>query len=283
MIAGLLFVPRSRHLQERVAFDWIGLALFLPAVAAVISAISFGNARGWTSPAIAALVAGGLALGMGFVWRERRSPHPMLDIGLFRRRRFSAGIASGLLCYLVMFGVLFLVPFYLERGLGFSASRAGIELMVMPLALGVAAPIAGRVADRLGERSLTVAGMTIASVGLLAMGVLQPSTPLFLVLLASVGAGLGLFIPPNNAAIMGSVPEEQSGVASGVLNMTRGMGTALGLALTGLVFEASDGQSLVTAAVEHAFLVTAVFLAAAALVAGLIAGRRGGGAEGRLG
>jgi EmrB/QacA subfamily drug resistance transporter len=281
MIAGLLFVPRSRHLQKRVAFDWFGLALFLPAVAAVISAISFGNSRGWTSPAIVVLLAGGLALSVGFVRRERRSAHPMLDIGLFRRRRFTVGITSGLLSYLVMFGVLFLIPFYLERGLHLSASRAGIELMVMPLALGIAAPIAGRVADRLGARPLTVAGMAVASAGLLAMGVLQPPTPLLLVLLAMVGVGLGLFTPPNNAAIMGSVPEEQSGVASGVLNMTRGMGTALGLALAGLVFEASGGQSGVTADVEHAFMVTAVFLAAVALAAGLIAGWRQPGALSR--
>ena len=63
-------------------------------------------------------------------------------------------------------------------------------------------------------------------------------------LLAIVGTGLGLFIPPNNAAIMGSVPQEQSGLASGVLNMTRGMGTALGLALTGLVFDLSGGRLL---------------------------------------
>jgi MFS family permease len=206
----------------------------------------------------------------------------MLDLGLFRTRRFTAGITSGLLSYLVMFGVLFLIPFYLERGLHFSASRAGLELMVMPLALGVVAPVAGRVADRIGARPLTVAGMAMASVGLFAMGVLQPPTPLLLALLALVGEGLGLFTPPNNAAIMGSVPEEQSGVASGVLNMTRGMGTALGLALTGLVFEASDGQSLVTADVAHAFLVTAVFLAAA-FAAGLIAGRPEIGAGGARG
>lgn len=277
MVAGLLFVPRSRHLQERVAFDWIGLALFFPAVATLISAVSFGNSRGWTSPAILVLIAGGLALSAGFMRRERRSAHPMLDLALFHRRRFTAGITSGLLSYLVMFGVLFLIPFYLERGLHFSSARAGIELMVMPLALGVAAPLAGRVADRIGARPLTVGGMATVSVGLLAMGLLRPQTLLFLVLLALVGAGLGLFTPPNNAAIMGSVPEEQSGVASGVLNMTRGLGTALGLALTGLVFEVSDGQSFVPADVDHAFSVTTLFLASIAFVAGLIAGSRESG------
>jgi hypothetical protein len=92
-----------------------------------------------------------------------------------------------------------------------------------------------------------------------------------------VGVGLGLFTPPNNAAIMGSVPQEQSGLASGVLNMTRGMGTALGLALTGLVFDAAGGRSLASSVVAHAFRSTALFLAGLAVVAGAVAGLRAGG------
>jgi MFS family permease len=99
----------------------------------------------------------------------------------------------------------------------------------------------------------------------------------FLMLLAVVGIGLGLFTPPNNAAIMGSVPQGQSGLASGVLNMTRGMGTALGLALTGLVFDVAGGRSSASSSVAHAFTATALFLSALAVVAGIIAGLREGG------
>ena len=201
----------------------------------------------------------------------------MLDLGLFRRTRFSAGIASGMLSYLVMFGVLFLVPFYLERGLRFGSGRAGLELMAMPLALGITAPLAGRLADRLGARPLTVGGMATVAGGLAVLGALRPSTLVFLSLLGVVGLGLGLFTPPNNAAIMGSVPAGQSGLASGVLNMTRGIGTALGLALTGLVFDLAGGRSSATSSVAHAFTVTALFLAALAVVAGVIAGLREGG------
>ncbi len=277
MIAGLLLVPRSRHLQARVPFDWTGLALFFPAIVAVISAISFGNAKGWTSPIIVSLFLVGLALGIGFAFRERLCSRPMLDLRLFRQPRFSAGIASGLLSYLVMFGVLFLVPFYLERGLRLGSGRAGLELMAMPLALGVTAPVAGRLADRLGARPLTVGGMAMVAGGILALAALRPPTPAFLELLAMVGVGLGLFTPPNNAAIMGSVPPEQSGLASGLLNMTRGLGTALGLALTGLVFDIAGGRSVASSSVEHAFSVTSLFLASAALVAGVIAGLREGG------
>jgi MFS family permease len=277
MIAGLLLVPRSRHLQARVRFDWTGLAMFFPAVVAVFVAVSFGNSSGWTSPVILGLFVVGTALVVAFVHREGRCPEPMLDLGLFRSSRFSAGIASGMLSYLVMFGVLFLVPFYLERGLRFGSGRAGLELMVMPLALGVTAPVAGRLADRLGARQLTVGGMVTVSAGLAVLGMLRPSTPVFLLLLVVVGVGLGLFTPPNNAAIMGSVPPDQSGLASGVLNMTRGMGTALGLALTGLVFDIAGGRSSGPVPVGHAFSVTAWFLAAMAAAAGVIAGLREGG------
>ena len=271
MIGGSLLVPRSRHLQARVRFDWTGLALFFPAVVAVFSAISFGNSKGWTSPAILGLMIVGTALALAFLRREARCREPMLDLGLFGRTRLSAGIASGLLSYLVMFGVLFLVPFYLERGLQFGTGRAGLELMAMPLALGFTAPMAGRLADRLGARSLTIGGMATVGGGLGLVGALRPSTPVFLLLLAVVGIGLGLFTPPNNAAIMGAVPQDQSGLASGVLNMTRGMGTALGLALTGLVFDVSGGRASVSSFVAHAFSVTAFFLAAIAVVAGVIA------------
>ena len=125
MIAGLLLVPRSRHLQAKVRFDWTGLTLFFPAVVAVFSAISFGNARGWTSPLIIGLIVVGVTLTSVFIRREGRCREPMLDLGLFRRSRFSTGIASGMLSYLVMFGVLFLVAFYLERALHFGSDGPG--------------------------------------------------------------------------------------------------------------------------------------------------------------
>jgi EmrB/QacA subfamily drug resistance transporter len=277
MIAGVLLIPRSRDLQEPTPFDWPGFALFFVAVVALFAGISFGNTRGWTSPSILLLLVGGAGAACAFVLREQRCAHPMLDLHLFGRSRFSAGISSGLLAYLVMFGVLFLVPFYLERGVGLGSGLAGVELMVMPVALGITAPVAGRLADRMGARRLTVAGMACVAGALVVLALLRPPTGAFLALLALVGAGMGMFTPPNNAAIMGSVPPAQSGVASGVLNMTRGMGTSLGLAVTGLVFDQAGGGSPLPQRVDHAFSVTAVVLAVVAATSGLIAGVRGGG------
>ena len=266
--AGWLLIPRSRHLQQRVPFDWAGLALFVPAIAALLSAATLGNRAGWTSPVITGLLAGAAVLGAGFVRWERRTRAPMLDTSLFRSPAFTSGIASGLLSYLVMFGVLLVAPFYLERALRASPGRAGLELTVMPLCLAVVAPLAGRRADRRGPRLLTVTGMTIVAVTLIALAFGRPGQLTLITGLAAVGAGLGLFTPPNNAAIMAAAPKRQSGMAGGVLNMTRGTGTALGLALTGAAYELG-------ASPRQGFRIAVLFLASMSAAAALLASRRG--------
>jgi EmrB/QacA subfamily drug resistance transporter len=270
--AALALVPRSQNLAQKEAFDVAGLALFFPAVVALLTAISFGSTVGWGSPLILGLFLAATGCTAFFVRHERAVRNPMLDTGLFRHRRFSTGIASAVGSYVVMFGVLLLVPFYLTRGLGFGTARAGLELMALPVMFGVVAPLAGRVADRVGARSLAVSGLAAVAIGLVALGALRPGTTMFLLLLGLVGAGLGLFTAPNNATVMGSAPAGQAGMASGVLNMSRGIGTALGLSLTGLLFSVSGGTSGIAARADHAFTVTALVLAAIAVAAGIVAG-----------
>jgi EmrB/QacA subfamily drug resistance transporter len=277
-VAAVLLVPRSRDLAARVRFDWVGLAVFFPAIAALLCAITFGASFGWRSAFIVSLFVIAGVLGTVFLWYERRQRDPMMDLGLFRNAQFSSGIASGLGSYLVMFGILLLVPFYFERSLGLGTARSGLELMAMPLAFGLVAPFAGRLADKVGARPLTVAGMALVTIALVVLGSSLPSTGWFLVLLAVVGLGMGLFTSPNNASIMGAAPSHQAGMASGILNMTRGTGTALGLAVTGTVFVVAGGDMGSTAGASHAFRVTCFVLAAVALAAGVISALRRRGA-----
>jgi EmrB/QacA subfamily drug resistance transporter len=281
-IAALAFVPRSQSLQARLAFDRTGLALFFPAVGALLIAISFGATAGWGSPLIIGLFAAAAGVAVVFVRHERADEQPMLDLALFRSRRFATGVISSVGSSLVLFGVLLLIPFFLARGLGIGAARAGLELVTLPLTLGLVAPMAGKACDRIGARRLTVSGMATVAAGLAAVGLLRPGTPGFLVLLALIGGGLGLFTSPNNAAVMGAVPPQRAGMASGVLNMGRGIGTALGLALTGLLFAVNGGATGSPARADHAFTVTALVLAGIAAGAGLVSALgwgRGGGAE----
>ena len=271
MAAALLFVPRSVHLQSRLPFDWWGFALFFPAVATLVFAVSQGERIGWTSPLMLVMVAGVGGLGVGFVLRERRCSSPMVDLSMFRRVRFATGVSCSLLAFLVLFGVLVVVPFYLERAGGFGDLRTGLELMVMPVALGLVAPLSGRMADRMGVRLPAASGMALVTVGLVLMGLVRPATPGFLALLVMIGGGLGLFTSPNNAGIMASVPSQQSGLASGLLNMSRGLGTAMGLAVTSTVFGALGGDGGAPTVVRHAFSVTVLVLGAIALVASVVA------------
>lgn len=269
MVAAWLLVPRSRHLAHPASFDWAGLVLFVPAVAVVLGALSAGDRLGWASPAVLASLAAGAALGAGFVARERRAGAPMLDLSLFRRPGFSIGVTAGLASYLVLFGVLVVTPFFLERGLGVGPGRAGLEVTVMPLFLGLAALIAGRLSDRYGGRALTAGGMVLVTAALAILVVPKPGQAPLLVGLALMGMGLGLFTPANNAAIMASAPKDRAGVAAGVLNTARGLGTALGLALTGLVYGLAPTP-------QGGFQVEMVLLATVSAVAvALAAARRG--------
>ena len=271
VVAALVFIPRSSHLQARVGFDWWGFVLFLPAVVSLVFAISQGDRVGWQSPLILTAFGATVVLGTGFVLWELRNLAPMVDVRLFRRVRFTSGISSSLLAFLVLFGLLVVAPFYFERAIGYGTIRTGLELMVMPVALGVVAPWSGRMADRHGVRLPATAGMVLAALGLVGLGWMRPPAAGFVALLAVVGAGLGLFTSPNNAGIMASIPRDQSGLASGLLNMSRGLGTALGLAVTTAVFTTLGGDGGTPPQVQRAFSATVIVLAGAALAAAVIA------------
>jgi EmrB/QacA subfamily drug resistance transporter len=283
VLAALCFVPRSQNLLARTAFDWSGLSLFFPAIVALLCGISFGATSGWNSPLIIGLFVAAAVLAACFIRHERSTANPMMDPALLTNRRFSLGIFSGMGAYVVLFGVLLVIPFYLERALHLGTAQAGLELMALPLCFGIFSPLAGRLADRLGVRPLAVTGMLLVAGGLIGLAAVPASTMWLLLLLGVVGAGLGLFVAPNNVSIMGAAPPQQAGMASGILNMSRGAGTALGLAVTGLVFAISGGGHTgagAAAGANHAFMVTALVLAGLATLTALVAGVR---SQGRLG
>jgi EmrB/QacA subfamily drug resistance transporter len=286
--------PTPGPARER--FDWAGAALFGPAVAAGLLVLTEGNAWGWTSPRLVGLVAAAVTLLGAFLLAERRAPAPLVDFELFRDRVFGTGIVAGLLSYTVLFGSLFLLPFYFQRVLGLAPAEAGLALSPVPLALGLVAPVAGALSDRLGSRLPTVAGMVLTTVALLALAALAaaPGGALAVALpalaaLAVLGLGLGLFTPPNNSAVMGSAPPHRLGVAGGILNMTRSLGTSAGVAATGAVLAlrlaARTGQpaggtvGLAPTVLLPAFRESLLFLAALAALAGIVAaGRQRAGA-----
>lgn len=273
VVLAWLFVPRSTGLSGKKPFDWAGLALWGPGACSLLLALSDGPHLGWGSPVTLALLAGSAVLVALFIARERRARAPLLNLELFRHFPFSAGIASGLLSYMVLFGTLTVVPFYLELAKGQTPSRAGLELLVLPLGLALAAPAAGRLAERTGARPLTAGGMALAAAMLTVTAVFGGGLALELVGLAVAGVGLGAFTPPNNTAVMSAAPGGAASLVSGVLNMTRGLGTSLGLAVAGLVYTvgSTGGQAGAAAAARAGYRDATLVLGAVALVAALVA------------
>jgi MFS family permease len=134
--------------------------------------------------------------------------------------------------------------------------------------------VAGTPTDRLGPRAPSVAGMALAAMALLALAgtaLTHGSTSMLAATLAAVGVGAGVFMPANNTAIMTSAKARQAGVAGGVTNLTRGVGTSLGVALTGMVFDLAAGGTtqalLPTAMVQRGFAAAVIFLATSAAAA----------------
>jgi len=291
MLLGWVVLPSTVRAEASEAerperFDWVGALLLGPSVALFLLALTFANDWGWLSPGfLGTSMLAAICLGT-FVASERRALSPLVDFTLFCARLFTIGIIAGLLSYAVLFGSLFLMPFYLERILGRSPAEAGVLLTPIPVALGVMAPLSGGLTDRFGSRIPTVVGMVLSTIALLALGVLpEDGLPQTLVLLGLLGVGLGLFTPPNNSAIMGTAPPNRLGVAGGILNMTRGLGTSLGVALTGallgVLLSIHSGEHVTgtlntdPVALDLAFHQTLLFLAVLAAVAAALSAVRG--------
>ena len=152
----------------------------------------------------------------------------------FDRRALAVGLGGAMAAYAVMFATLYSISYHLSA-LHLPTALAGLELAILPVALGICAPLAGRLAEHVDARVLTLGGPLLAALGvgvLLVGGAGGAGLP---VGLALVGAGVGAFIPLNNATVMRAAPRSRVGVLSGILNTTRCLGTALGVALPGVL------------------------------------------------
>jgi EmrB/QacA subfamily drug resistance transporter len=232
-IMGWFVLPRTGDLPDATSFDWKGAVLLAPALTAIVALLNEGYAWGATAP-LFGCAALALILAALFVRAERRAAAPLIDPALFRRSAFVSGNIAGLLAYAALFGLFFLMPFILVRVYRDSIFGAGLRLTIVPVALGLIAPVAGTLYDHLGASRLTFAGMfvCIGALGLLYVGMdgTAGSLPLVMAALAMFGMGQGLFISPNNSATMATAPAQLIGEAGGLLNMARSVGISLGVA-----------------------------------------------------
>ena len=219
--------------RRMIGIDPASVLLSVIALGSLLYGISRGPEDGWLSPPVLGSVLSGVVFFVAFLFRERRSPDPLLDWGLFRDRRFLAANLANFFTSMLVAGVNFLFPFYLIYVQGLGQAATGAVLIFFSGVYVLVSPVAGRLSDRIGVRLLTTGGMVLAAGGLFVFTCLAgaPSMAAPVVLLVLLGVAYGSYLSPNNRQILNLAPPEGQGSASGVLRLLFYLGQPLGVAL----------------------------------------------------
>ena len=237
-------LPEGQHM------DWPGTSLFTAGLTLLLLALTFGVMDGLTSPLFIGGLAGGLLLLACFIYTETRVDQPMLDLNLFKHRLLAAAFSCAFLNGVARGVVTFMMVFFFQIIWGIDPLKAGILMTPFALAMMVVAPLSGWLSDRYGSRELAAIGLACAAIGLSGLAHLHTDTSLTELIgwMVLMGAGSGLFMSPNNNAIMGAVTPERRGIASGTRTMMNNSGTvislALGVAMIGTSVSAQTLQNL---------------------------------------
>jgi EmrB/QacA subfamily drug resistance transporter len=238
-------LPGDKPHKERESFDSVGAVLFAAGMTSLLMAINNSSAQGWSNPSILFGLFAGMALLALFIFNERRIPHPMIELSLFRNRPFIIGNICGWLSFVAMFANTMILPFYLQQVLNYRPSQVGLLMTAFPIAMAITAPISGRASDKHGPLLLTSGGLAITALGLFYFSTLTTTTTFYQVIPGSLlmGMGSGMFQSPNNSSVMSSVPPPKLGLAGGMSSLFRNVGMISGIALSVSLFEAWGGVS----------------------------------------
>lgn len=233
------YVPNTAPVGGQ-RFDFVGALLLSSGLVAVSLALTRGQELGFTSGQVLVGFVAFAVLVPAFVIQQRRSVNPMIDLALFRNPMLTVSVVSGWLVFVAVSSIFILLPFYLEDVLGYDTRATGLLMAVAPLLLGVVAPMAGSWSDRVGIRRISLTGLVLLLFGVAGfrLATTDLSLAVFIPIAVLIGLGMGIFQSPNNSAIMGSVPARSSGVAGGILTLTRLLGQISGAAILGSIWAA---------------------------------------------
>ncbi len=293
IVLGLRVIPADVRTAGPRHFDLLGAVLVTAGLVGLTYGIVRSEALGWGSAGVLAPLLAGVGLLAAFVLVEGRVARmPLVPLSIFRMAQLRAANLVVILMYAALFAMFYFVTLYMQQVLGDDALQAGLKFVPMTGAVFAGSRIASRLVGRFGVRTVAVAGMLSATAGLTVLtNVASGGSYLTVVLpggmLACFGMGLAL-VPATIAAVQG-VPAAQSGLASGLLNTSRLVGGALGLALLSTIATAHTQSALVAAVAPSRALTEGfslalwfgvAFCAAGALVAaGLLRARPAAPAE----
>jgi MFS family permease len=270
VIAGRYLLPRTRRLSRADSFDWPGAVLLAVATSGLLLVMSAAGGLDLPGWATASMAAAALAAAAGFALRSARARFPLIPRPLVRSGRLALALAGALLGYLTLFGPLVLLPQTLA-GMSGGALRIGLLLSALPAGFGVAALGGERLLPAgLSNRERGVGGALTCAFALV-MLIFMPMSPSWIVpILAVAGLGLGVFIPANNAVIMRTAAPDSASVLGGLVNMARGIGTTLGIALVTVCLHLAGAGQAGRPDATAALAMLAAAAAAAALIAAVI-------------
>ncbi|MET8502453.1 MFS transporter [Streptomyces microflavus] len=237
LVAMVILVPDSRD-PKPGKVDPVGVALSIVGlVLLVYGIIRGGELADFTDTTVLLPIIGGLLVLAGFVWHEKRSSHPAIDVTYFRKPAFSAAVAAIALVFFALMGVTFFSAFYLQSVRGYSALQSGLLIVPLAAAQMIFAPRARLVVDRFGARAVCTVGMLLVAAGLASFALFGAGTPVWVMCLVFFvqGTGMAHIMPPVTVAVMQALPREKAGSGSAINNTFRQVGGALGIAVLGSV------------------------------------------------
>ncbi|MFE9812800.1 MFS transporter [Streptomyces sp. NPDC005227] len=232
LVAGVWLLPRDARRSTTAPFDALGTALGGLGIIALVYGTILIPRDSWTDPSVLVPLAAAALLLTAFVLRERRHPHPIVDLKLFTDRRFLWGTLIAVFVNFAVMGILFVLPQYLQSVLGNDAFGTGLRVLPLIGGLMVAATASESLVPRLGARSVIPTGLLLLATGALLGATTHTSngygfTALWLSL---TGLGFGLAVVPATSLVMGALPSDNTGSGTSLLETVQQLGAVLGVA-----------------------------------------------------
>jgi EmrB/QacA subfamily drug resistance transporter len=277
---GLRVIPAggARDLDAERHFDVTGAVFVTAGLALATFGIVRTDTLGWGSPGVLVPLAAAIALLGAFVYVEQRvASAPLMPMAIFRLKQLRAANLIVTLMYMGLFSMFFFITLYLQQVLHYDALDAGFAFLPMTLSVFSGSTLAPRLVSRFGLRRVLAAGMLFATAGLLLFTGVRPGGSYVVQVLPGAilsGLGMGLSLVSGTVAAVQGVPQRQSGLASGLLNTSRLVGGALGLAILSTIAASQTRASVGVGALQAltngfsiAFTVGAMFTLAGAVLA----------------
>jgi len=236
LVAGWWLVPDSRD-EGHAGLDLPGALISVSAISLLVYAIIEAPNHGWLDGLTLAALAGALGLAMLFFWWELRTSHPMLDLSVFRNRRFSLGAAAIGLTFFALFGTIFVFTQYLQFVQGYTPLEAGSRLLPLAFGIAIGAGRSNHLVNRFGTTRVVTMGMVIVATVLGSFALWGTDTPYWIMgtSVFLLAFGMGNVMAPATDAVMGAVPEAKAGVGSAMNDVVRQVAGALGIAIIGSI------------------------------------------------